>query len=56
MSLLTEQIPYLLVFPLLTLNKQMMVEFNICIDSSNAATRGVVGKKRFLAVSQKIIF
>ena len=58
MSLLVEQISYLLVFPLLTLNKEMLAVFNICIDSSDAATRGVLEKKRFLkvAISEKIIF
>ena len=46
-SLLIEQISYLLVFLLLTLNRQMLAVFNVCIDSWDAATRGILGKKRF---------
>ena len=36
----------------------MLTVFNVCIDSSDAATRGLLGKKTFLevAISKKIIF
>ena len=46
MSLLIEQISYLLVFLLLTLNKQMFPVFNVCLDSSDAAIRDILKKKK----------
>ena len=42
-----EHISYLLVFLLLTLNKQMLAVFNVCIDSSDAATRVELEKTVF---------
>ena len=48
MSLLIEQISYLLVFLLLTFNKQMFPVLNVCLDSSDAATRDILKKKTFL--------
>ena len=39
MSLLIKHISYLSVLLLLTLNKQMLAVFSVCIDSSDAATR-----------------
>ena len=38
-------------FLLLTLNKEMLAVFDVCIDSSDAATRGVLKKTPFLNVA-----